>query len=129
MIRARLIIEAQGKPQKNVEDSLKNVVKQIEKVDSIEVFDIKSEPVILDRKIDLYSGLVDIGIETEKFESLFFVVLRFGPTAIIVLEPEKIEVEIGELQTTLNDMANILHALSVEAMVSKMELEAKKSSN
>lgn len=122
IIKARLIFEAQGKPKNGVEDSLMKLADGIKKIPGIEVFDVVKEPAILVKGTDLFSGLVDVGIQTKKFEKLFTAVLSFGPSAIIVLEPEKVEVSMGELQLALNDLAQILHGMATEALSSKIQL-------
>jgi hypothetical protein len=122
MIKARLVFEAQGKPQKGVEDSLMRLVDGIKKVPGVEVFDVVKEPAIVVKGTDLFSGLVDVGIQTKHFEKLFTVVLSFGPSAIIVLEPDKVAVGISELQLALNDLAQVLHGMATEALTSKIQL-------
>jgi hypothetical protein len=122
MIKARLVFEAQGKPPKHLEQTMKKMVDKIRAVQGVEVFDVKEEPAILVKGTDLYSGLVDVGIQTEKFDKLFFVVLSFGPSAIIVLEPDHIDVKVSELQLALNDLSQVLHGMANEALTSKMQL-------
>lgn len=122
LIKARLVFEAQGKPQKGVENSLMKMVDSIKEVSGVEVLDVVKEPAIPVKGTDLFSGLVDVGVQTEKFEKLFFVVLSFGPSAIIVLEPDKLEVGLSELQLALNDLAQVLHGMATEALASKLQL-------
>ncbi len=122
LIKARLVFEAQGKPQKGVEESLMEMVEGIRKVPGVEVFDVVKEPAIPVKGTDLFSGLVDVGIQTEKFDKLFFVVLSFGPSAIIVLEPDKVEVGLPEMQLALNDLAQVLHGIATDALASKLQL-------
>ena len=128
-IKARLVFEAQGKPQKHLEEAMKKMVDEIRKVPGIDVFDVKHEPLIVLKGTDLYSGLVDVGIETDKFDKLFFLVLSFGPSAIIVLEPNKTEVDISELQLALNDLAQVLHGMANQALASKIQLAASLGKN
>jgi hypothetical protein len=121
-IKARLIFEAQGKPKNQLEDSMKELVERIKTFGGAEVFDVKHEPAIVFKGTDMFSALSDVGIETEKFSTLFGLVLTFGPSAIIVLEPDKFEVQISELQLALNDLSHILHGMANETLASRLQL-------
>lgn len=115
-INARLIIEAQGKPAEFVSDSLKKLVERMKSLAGVEVHDEKHEPPI-ETEIQssqgkIFSGLVDVGVRVKDFETLTAVVLGFGPSSVIILEPDRIEISSREIQNVMNDLAGVLHNLA-----------------
>ncbi len=115
-INARLIIEAQGKPAEFVSDSLRKLIERMKALDGVEVRDEKHEaPIeteIRSNQGKIFSGLVDVGVRVKDFETLTALVLGFGPSSVIILEPDKIEISSREIQNVMNDLAGVLHNLA-----------------
>lgn len=122
MIKARVIMESQGKPAKHVERSLRDLIGKMKTYRGIEIYDQKFEPVEKVKDTDLFSALADVGVEAKDFGSFITLILQAGPTAVIMLEPDKLEVKIGELQAALNDLLNIIHGLASQTMESQLAM-------
>jgi len=110
-INARLIIEAQGKPEKHVLRNLEAIKAQISSLTGVEVYDEKSEPphVIKDSFV---SALMDLGVVVKDIDLLMQLVLNYGPSAVLIVEPEEIKIDFRQLQNVFNDVANFLHAIA-----------------
>jgi hypothetical protein len=109
-IRARFIVEAQGQPESVVENTLKKHVEGMKMMEEIEVTDVQWEPT---EEVDgLFSSLADVGVAADSFEAFFAALLGFAPTAVIVEEPQKVEVEMREIQNVTNDLVQMFHALA-----------------
>lgn len=115
-INARLIIEAQGKPAEFVSESLKKLTEKMRSIEGVEVYNEKHEPpieaAIQSDQGKLFSGLVDVGVKVKDFETLTVLVLGFGPSSIIILEPDNLEISSREIQNVMNDLAGVLHNLA-----------------
>lgn len=115
-INARMIIEAQGKPAEFVSESLRKLVLKMNSITGVEVYDEKHEPPveteIKSNQGRIFSGLADIGVRVKDFETLTALVIGFGPSSVIILEPDKIEISARELQNIMNDLAGVLHTLA-----------------
>lgn len=115
-INARMIIEAQGKPAEFVSESLRKLVAKMNSISGVEVYEEKHEsPVettIQSNQGKIFSGLVDIGVRVKDFETLVALVIGFGPSSVIILEPDKIEISARELQNIMNDLAGVIHTLA-----------------
>ncbi len=110
-IEARFILEAQGNIKSYVENALKELVEKIKGMKGAEVFDEKWEPT---EKLDegMFSSLVDLGVRCDNVEVFFGIILGFGPSAVVIQKPEKLEITMGELQNVSNDVINLLHAFA-----------------
>ena len=111
MIQARFIIEAQGKPESFVKNSLKKLIEKLKGVQGVEIYDEHWEP-IEEQESGLLSGLVDLGLRVQDIETFFAIILGFGPSAIILEEPAKLEIKMSELQNITNDVIEVLHAFA-----------------
>jgi hypothetical protein len=112
-IDARLILEAQGAPKEKIEESLKRLIEELEKQDGCKVYDKKFQETT-EPEPGFFSLLVDVGCKFKDFENLFSIVMNFGPSAVVINEPEKLQVGAGELQNALGDMTAILHTFAQE---------------
>lgn len=109
-INARFIIEAQGTPKEHVEKNLKELIEKLKTLPGIEVYDVKSDEV--KEHDNMFAGLADVGVYTKDTETLMSLVLGAGPSAVLILEPEKLTVTSRELQNIANDLSIILHNLA-----------------
>ena len=53
--------------------------------------------------------VVELEMLTQNYETLFLIVLNYGPSAIEILEPGRISMDAGEAQGILNGLADVLH--------------------
>lgn len=115
-INARMIIEAQGKPAEFVSTSLKKLTEKMREMHGVEVYEEKHEPPveteIKSTQGKIFSGLADLGVRVKDFETLTTLVIGFGPSSVIILEPDRIEISARELQNIMNDLAGVLHHLA-----------------
>jgi len=113
-IKSWMMIEAMAVNAETVNNALKKHVEAMEKEDKFFIAkkDFKetkeTESPFADVK-KAHSGVVELEVLTETFDKLFYMVINYGPSAVEILEPEKITLDMGELQGVLNSMADIIH--------------------
>jgi hypothetical protein len=56
-----------------------------------------------------FSQVVEIEMVAENYDKLVYVVLNYGPSSIEILEPDKINLDLGEAQGILNALATLIH--------------------
>ena len=110
MIQARFIVEAQGKPKSFVENTLKKHIETMKGVKDLEIYDEHWEPT--EEMDGIFSALVDVGIKVPDFETFIAALIGVAPSAVIVEEPEKLEIKLSELQTAVNDIVALYHAFA-----------------
>ena len=125
MIEARFIIESQGKPASYVNNSLKKHVEAMKGLNGLEVFDVNFEEAEEVEK-GIFSALVDVGVKTSDFETFFAAILGFAPTAVILQKPNKITVEMRELQNISNDIITMFHRFAQANEILRRQAGAKK---
>jgi len=108
MIEARFIIESQGRPKNYVNNSLKKHVEAMKGLKGLEIFDVTFEDVE-EIEDNFFSALVDVGVKANDFETFFAAVLGFAPTAVVLQKPDKITIDMRELQNISNDVITMFH--------------------
>ncbi|MBR9689842.1 MAG: hypothetical protein GOV01_03030 [Candidatus Altiarchaeota archaeon] len=127
MIQARFIIEAQGKPKSFVENTLKQHIEKIKMMKDIKVADTKWEETE-EINEQYFSALADVGISAPNFETFFAALMGAAPTAVVVEKPEKMSVELRELQNVSNDLVQMFHLFAqanAEMRMANKELQQK----
>ena len=72
---------------------------------------------------EAYSCIVEMDVLTERFERLLYLVVAFGPTSVEILAPAELKLKMGEAQTILNGVADIIHRFA-QAGVGGLVIEA-----
>ena len=63
-----------------------------------------------------YSQVVELEILTETFDKLMFITMNYGPSAIEILEPTHIKMDMGEAQGILNSISSMIHKFAAAGM-------------
>lgn len=56
-----------------------------------------------------YSYVVELDLVTQTYDQLIYLVMNYGPSSIEILEPEKLKIGMGEAQSILNSVAEMIH--------------------
>lgn len=116
-IKSTMMIEVLAATKDAAESALKKHIESLEKEKIAFVYkkDFKGTRETAhpyDRSKRAYSNLVEIELLTPKFESLLIIVMNYGPSSVEILEPEKIELKVGEAQGILNSVSEMLHTFA-----------------
>jgi hypothetical protein len=63
-----------------------------------------------------YSQVVELEIINETFDKLMFITMNYGPSALEILEPENIKMDMGEAQGILNSISAMIHRFAAAGM-------------
>lgn len=121
-IKVWFLFEAQGIKKDAIEPVMKKHLEKIEKRSDTKLDSAKFEPVhavdlpeeqkkLLAQKgiKELYSQVVETTLYVRNFESLVHLVITFAPTALEILGPSKITLQLGDAQASLAHVADIIH--------------------
>jgi hypothetical protein len=56
-----------------------------------------------------YSYVAELELVTQAYDQLIYLVMNYGPSSIEILEPEKLKIDMGEAQSILNSVAEMIH--------------------
>jgi len=131
MIKVRVIIEILGSPKEHVEEIINKVVKKIETEEKdIKLLNGKSYEATEVK--GLWSTFAELELEFNNLYDLIGFSFDYMPSVIEILEPEKIDIGMGDVNELLNDLLAKLHNydmvtknLSAENILLKRQLEKK----
>ncbi len=109
-----MIFEVLASRKGVAEKSLKEHVEKIEKEKSVDSLEKEFDEIkeVEDPHPSIkkgFSQICEIRCKVESFSELVKIVLNYGPTMIEIEGPEKIEMDMGEMQDSLNLVAEMMH--------------------
>ena len=115
--RAWLIFEALAINETVAKDALETLVKKLDNDNRVKIYKKsfgetkKVEKPI--QNVDIgYSVTCEINLISKKFDNLAQIAIEYGPSAIEILEPEKFDLSVGEAQSILNSISQMMHRLA-----------------
>jgi len=119
-----LHFDAHGPDKKAVEDSLIEFVARLTKERGVLYCRGEVEEAI--ERETLYSSCTEVKMLAETFQDLLNVVLRYGPIAVEIIEPKKIELSVESAQSCLLDASQVAQDYSnyiMERLMKKEDFE------
>jgi hypothetical protein len=113
-IRSTMMIEALAVNRDAVKSALEKHVASMEGVKTNHIYKKEfGEPREVEKPLPnvekAYSAVVELEMVSKNFETLLSMVMAFGPSSVELLEPKKLELDIGEAQGILVLAADIIH--------------------
>lgn len=121
-IKVWFLFEAQGLKKEAIEKALKKHIEKIEarndtkgveskftSIESVELTPQMKEMLKKKGAKELYSQVVETTFYVRNFESLVHMVITYAPTALEILGPKKITLSIGDAQSSLAHVADLIH--------------------
>ena len=113
-IKTSMMIEAMAISKDTVESALK---KHIEKMEKEKCLFIYKKEFQRTEEIEKplpnipkgFSQVVEIEAVAENLDRMIYIVLNYGPSSIEILEPKKMEIDVGQAQGILNTIAIMIH--------------------
>lgn len=107
-ILSRLFMEVQGNDRKTAEEALNVLVfERLMNEPTIYVLWIKMYDLQKEEGQDYYSGVVEIKLLAEDFRWFVSMVMRYGPTAIEIMEPDEVHLSSDLMHSLVADVSEI----------------------
>jgi hypothetical protein len=75
---------------------------------------------------DVFSGVVEVKLLVRDFRWFVSIVMRYGPSAIEITEPEKVTLTLDEMQSLLADVSEFAQSYSSKILAMLKDDERKK---
>ena len=109
-IHSSLIIEVQGNDKKLADKAIHQMVERMKNEKDTRVYGADFSEVE-QIKADWFSAHVEIFILTKNFGALTKIALLYAPSVVEIMDPNKINLEIGDAQNLLVDISGIVTRL------------------
>jgi hypothetical protein len=130
-ISSRLFIEVQSNDSAAAESALKRVVfdglagEKSAKLLYAKLYDIRKDKGE-GKASDVFSGVVEVKLLVRDFRWFVSIVIRYGPSAIEITEPEKVTLTLDEMQSLLVDVSEFAQSYSSRIIAMLKDDERKK---
>ena len=113
-IKSWMMIEVIAVNKETADESLKNHLERMKKENKTIIIkeDFKGVQDVENPLPDVekgYSQVVEIELLTQNYEQLMFLTMNYGPSALEILEPDNIKMDLGEAQGILNSISDMIH--------------------
>jgi hypothetical protein len=116
-LKSWVMFEALGINENASKEALESLMSKLDKDSRVRMFKKtfgetkKVEKPFKDIEVG-YSLTCEADIVSKNFDNLANIAIEYGPSAIEILEPKKISLNIGEAQSILNSISNMMHRLA-----------------
>lgn len=126
-ILGRLFIEVQSNDRDAAEKALKRTIFEgLAKEKFVKLLYAKLYDIRKDKDMEFFSGVVELKLIARDFRWFVSVVMRYGPSAIEIIEPEKVTLSMDEMQSLLADVSEIAQTYSSKIISLLKDDERKK---
>lgn len=113
-IRAWMIFEVLAVNEETTKSSLETLMNKLDRDARVKMYNKSFGEIKRVEKpmpnIELgYSLTCEVELISKKFDNLAQIVTEYGPSAIELLEPSKISIDVGEAQAILNSISKVMH--------------------
>ena len=120
-IKSNLMIEVLAVTKDAARDSLKKHVEKMEKERHMMVFrkdfkEIRKVESPMPNVKEAFSNVVEVDILTQNYDKLVYLIMAYAPSSIEILEPEHLKIDMGEAQSILNMVAEIIHRFAAAGL-------------
>ncbi len=121
-IHSWFIFDTQGVDKKKIKEILEKLMKQFENEKGLKLVTKtyskpkKTEPVpqLKQQGIDsVYSMLLEAEIVVKDFETMVRIVMTYGPTALEILGPDEIKLDMRSAQNSLISVSEMMHKFAI----------------
>ncbi len=112
-MHARLYIEVQGNDKEASEKALQRTIfESLALEDPVSLLNVKFYELEKNEEKGFYSGVVEIELLFRDFRWFVNVVMRYGPSAMEIIEPESVKLNLDEMQSILADVSELSQTFS-----------------
>ena len=121
-IRAVMILDVIGRPEKHLIESLEKVIEEIDKEKgvSVKMKDIKVPTLMKDQK-DFYTTFAEVEVEVEEMIYLAILLFKYMPAHVEIISPEILAMSNANWNDVLNELARRLHSYDEMARIMQVE--------
>jgi len=123
LVRIRAFIEIQAVEETLLKKQLDKLSSEMKKDKSFQIYNIEKAKI---EEVDgQYSSFIEANFSVKDFASLVRFMIFYGPTAVEVIKPDKIEIGAQDLQEGLVDIADMVnkYAVFIASKMNKDELD------
>jgi hypothetical protein len=126
-LHARIFMEVQGNDKEACQKALERTVfDSLVEEENVTVLNVKFFELQKDAKDEFFSGVVEIDLLFRDFRWFVNVTMRYGPSAIEIIDPHQVKLNLDEMQSVLADVSELSQTFSSQILALLRDDERKK---
>ena len=111
-ILARIYLGVQGNDKEAAKKALESTVNtRLAKEEHIRLLEVNMYDILKEKK-DYFSGVSDVRLIAEDFRWFVNMILRYGPSAVEIIEPEDVRLNMEQMHSLAADVCDFSHMYS-----------------
>ena len=116
-ILARIFIEVQGNDRDTCQKALERTIfDSLADEDPVKLINVKFYELTRDPVNEFFSGVVEVKLLFRDFRWFISVVMRYGPSAMEIIEPHSVKLNLDEMQSILADVSELSQTFSSQIL-------------
>lgn len=120
-IKSEIWFEVMAVTKEATENALKQHIEKLSKQEGVEIISTEYEEVSPVKEppkgvSQAFTQAAKVILLTKNIETLLYVTIFFAPSAVEVIEPEKIEITANTVQVIMNSVADLLHRFAAQGI-------------
>ena len=116
-VLSRIFIEVQANDLEAAKKSLESAVfSKLKQEKESKILEIKIFDILKDDAEDFFSGVSEIKLVSNDFRTFINMIIRYGPSAIEIIEPEEIVLKSDEMHSLVADISEFTQMFSTQIM-------------
>jgi hypothetical protein len=126
-ILARLFIEVQGNDKDACQKALERTIfDSLSAEQSVDMLNVKFFELTKDDEKGFFSGVVEVRLLFRDFRWFVNVVMRYGPSAMEIIEPHEVRMGLDQMQSILADVSEMSQTFTSQILSLLKDEERKK---
>ena len=116
-ILARIFIEVQGNDRDTCQKALERTIfDSLADEDPVKLINVKFYELKRDDVNEFFSGVVEVKLLFRDFRWFISVVMRYGPSAMEIIEPHSVKLNLDEMQSIIADVSELSQTFSSQIL-------------
>ncbi|MEA3255343.1 MAG: hypothetical protein U9Q22_05865 [Candidatus Altiarchaeota archaeon] len=116
-ILARIFIEVQGNDKDTCQKALERTIfDSLADEDPVKLINVKFYELKRDDVNKFFSGVVEVKLLFRDFRWFISVVMRYGPSAMEIIEPHSVKLNLDEMQSIIADVSELSQTFSSQIL-------------
>jgi len=116
-VYATLYLEVQANDSEAARNALESsIFKKLKNEKGVDILEVKLYDIQKDENAESFSGVAEITLVTVNFITFVTIIMRYGPTALEIMEPDEILLKTDEIHSLVGAISEMTQAYSSHIM-------------
>jgi len=112
-VLAKIYLGVQGTDEEAAKEALESMVyNKLAAEKEIKLLQVKMYNILKEDESDFFSGVSEVELIADEYRFFLNMIMRYGPSAVEIIEPEKVTLNTAQMHSIVADLADYAHMYS-----------------